>query len=200
MSIEQGQSDQELIAACLTGSVSAWEALIQRYRSLIYSIPRRYGFSDQDVADIFQSICVTLLEKLPELRDHDKFRAWLITVVVRQCWWVRRHQRQELPIIGVLDNEEEFGWELAAETPPLDHWLIELERKHQIQTAFARLPERCQQLLRYLFFREPPASYKEIAEETGIAIDSIGPTRSRCLEKFKQLFDRITRTDRTPKC
>ncbi|MEW6733771.1 MAG: sigma-70 family RNA polymerase sigma factor [Acidobacteriota bacterium] len=192
ISIKQEQSDEELIAACLDRSVYAWETLIERYQSLIYSIPIKYGLGQQDAADIFQNTCVKLVEKLPNLRDHSKFRSWLITMVVRQCWRVRQRQCQETPISNFLEEEQdELGWELPAEIQSADQWLIELECRHQIHTAFAQLSQRCQQLLNYLFFRDPPATYKEIAAETGLDLDSIGSARCRCLEKLKFLYDRV---------
>lgn len=184
-------SDKELIAACLEGKLWAWEALIERYRSLIFSIPIKYGFSEQDAADIFQATCVKLLEKLPDLHDHEKLRSWFITTVIRQCWRLRKRQRQEPTLTSLTtDNGEEPGWDLAADALPVDERLIEIERKYLIQRAFAQLPERCQELLRYLFFHDPPVSYKEISTALGIAFDSIGPVRGRCLEKFKLLYER----------
>lgn len=38
-------TDQELVSLCLKGDGHAWEALIVRYRRLIYSIPVRFNFS-----------------------------------------------------------------------------------------------------------------------------------------------------------
>ena len=54
--------DRELVQSCLKGDAEAWETLILRYQRLIYSIPIRSGFSPVDAADVFQSVCVKLLE------------------------------------------------------------------------------------------------------------------------------------------
>ena len=54
--------DPALVEACLGGDSDAWEALILRYKRLIYSIPIRAGFSPVDAADIFQSVCLKLFE------------------------------------------------------------------------------------------------------------------------------------------
>ena len=62
------QDDRELIAACLEGDAGAWEALIVRYQRLIYSIPLKARLSTDDAADIFQSVCLKLYEKLATLR------------------------------------------------------------------------------------------------------------------------------------
>src|SRR5437016_3468613 len=47
------------------------------------------------------------------------------------------------------------------------------------------LPARSQVLER-LLFADPPPSYKETAEATGMSIGSIGPTRGRILHELRQ--------------
>ena len=49
-------SDADLIKACLDGRQAAWDEVVDRYGRLVYSIPRRYGFSDADADDIFQTV------------------------------------------------------------------------------------------------------------------------------------------------
>jgi RNA polymerase sigma factor (sigma-70 family) len=182
------KTDQELISECLCGNAAAWEVLIERYRSLVYSITLKYRFSEYDADDIFQSTCLKLLEKLPDLRNYEKFRSWLITTVVRQCWRMQKRQRQEISSFNLFEGDDKDSmWNILIEIS-LDEGLVEIERHHQIETAFSRLPDRCQQLLNHLFLYDPPTSYKEISEQMGINFTSIAPTRSRCLEKLKQLF------------
>jgi RNA polymerase sigma factor (sigma-70 family) len=193
----QQQSDQELIDACLAGSVLAWKTLIERYRALIYSIPIKYGFAEADVDDIFQTTCVRLIEKLPDLRNQERFRGWLTTTVMRICWRTRQQHTKEILTddFWEAENSAELTGDLITANPSLielpmaEQWLLDLERRHQLEIAFARLSPRCRQLLGLLFFQEPPASYQEVASLTGITFTSIAPTRSRCLEKLKGLFE-----------
>ena len=49
----------------------------------------------------------------------------------------------------------------------------------------ARLPERCQALLRVIAFADRP-DYASVAESLGMPIGSIGPTRGRCLAKLRE--------------
>ncbi|MGN6613012.1 MAG: sigma-70 family RNA polymerase sigma factor, partial [Angustibacter sp.] len=48
----------------------------------------------------------------------------------------------------------------------------------------ARLPERCQALLRVIAFADRP-DYASVAESLGMPIGSIGPTRGRCLHRLR---------------
>src|SRR4030095_11446389 len=80
--------DRALVEACLRGDSDAWEALILKYQRLIYSIPIRAGFSPVDAADIFQSVCLKLFEKLATVRKQGNISSWLMTTTSRECWRV----------------------------------------------------------------------------------------------------------------
>jgi hypothetical protein len=50
------------------------------------------------------------------------------------------------------------------------------------------MDDRCQALLRLLFFEDPAPDYQEISFRTGLAVGSIGPIRARCLKRLKKLY------------
>ncbi|HSV66972.1 MAG TPA: hypothetical protein VLJ59_13810, partial [Mycobacteriales bacterium] len=51
-----------------------------------------------------------------------------------------------------------------------------------------QLPERCQRLLRVLI-ENPPLSYDEVSEALSMPIGSIGPTRARCLDRLRTMYE-----------
>ena len=173
----ENANDSQLIEACIVGEEQAWATLINRYSRLIYTIPLRFGFSKMIADEIFQETCLILLEKLDSLQETDRVRSWLVTVCKRVCI---QHMRQN------KDVQTIEGLDLDGRFPDLDSELILLEQQHLVQEAMQRLPDRCQQLIQALFFEEPPASYDDIASRLNISKGSIGPTRSRCLEKLHQ--------------
>ena len=63
------RSDDRLVQGCLGGDRRAWESLVQRYARLLYGIARGYGLSEDEAADVFQTICMRLIQKLEKLRD-----------------------------------------------------------------------------------------------------------------------------------
>jgi len=62
-------NDTRLVEECLSGNEEAWSLLIDKYKALIYSIPVKYSLSQQEAADVFQSTCLELLIRLPQLRE-----------------------------------------------------------------------------------------------------------------------------------
>jgi len=179
--------DANLIQLCLNGGVNrsqAWEALILRYQRLIYSIPRHYGLSDSEVADVAQGVCLLLLENLARLRNHQRLGAWLITTTRRECWrQLRRRQSatNELDPV-VLESQPD-------ENVQPEEDLIHLERLALVRAALTRLEPRCQQLLTLLFYTDPRPSYEEIVKTLGLPEGSIGPTRARCLQKLLTILE-----------
>ena len=64
-------ADAQLVQSCLDGNEAAWVTLIDKYKNLIYSIPVRWGFSQDDATDVFQSVAAQLLTELRRLRDSE---------------------------------------------------------------------------------------------------------------------------------
>ena len=183
------KTDPELVEECLNGEAGAWEALVFRYQRLIYSIPVKLGFSQDDAADVFQSICLKLVEKLETLRDHNKLGSWLITATTRECWRKSTLSRREVlgPLPGGDPHEDDLS-SLTAELLPIEAQVI-LEQQQLIREAIAQLPERCRRLITMLFYEKDDLSYADIARLMKMPVASVGPTRARCLQKLKKLLD-----------
>lgn len=183
------RDDRQLIAACLEGEPAGWEALIYRYQRLIYSIPLKARLSQDDAADIFQSVSLKLYEKLATLRDHDKISSWLITTATRECWRLAARNRRETAPAG-FGGEDDINptADIPSTAPLADEEREALERGQAVRQAIASLPERCRELLSMLFYQPEEWSYAEIAQRMKMPVPSIGPTRARCLEKLKKLL------------
>ena len=63
--------------------------------------------------------------------------------------------------------------------------LLRAERYAALREAFTRLPAGSQQLIA-LLIQDPPTPYAEISAKLGIPAGSIGPSRSRCLDKLRR--------------
>ena len=177
-------SDTELVSLCLQGDSLAWEALIQRYRRLIYAIPVRFNFTPSDASDVFQSTCLALIEHLHELRDERRLSSWLITTTSRQCIRLRV-QRYREP--GAED--EDFG-ESEDPTENLEDIRVQMEERQTIREGVELLPDRCRELIALLYFENRIPNYEEVAQVLSIPVASVGPTRARCLEKLRTILRR----------
>jgi RNA polymerase sigma factor (sigma-70 family) len=177
-------SDEQLIRRCLTGDQEAWSALIEKYKNLIYSIPIKLGMH-QDAGDIFQSVCVDLLSELPRLREHRALPKWLMQTCYHKCLAYQRAANRlvELPPEGTK-SDSVLPASSADDLP--EHMLVQLEQEQILRDAISRLPEKCERMVRLLFFEMPPRPYESVAEELGMATGSIGAIRGRCLAYLRK--------------
>ncbi|MFZ1917128.1 MAG: sigma-70 family RNA polymerase sigma factor [Terriglobales bacterium] len=180
-------ADERLIGRCLNGDQEAWSALIDKYKNLIYSIPIKLGMH-QDASDIFQSVCVDLLSELPRLREHRALPKWLMQTCYHKCL---RCQRAVDRFIELKPEDAGVGSVILvgdADDLP-EHLLVQLEQEQILRDAVAELPEKCEQMVRMLFFEIPPRPYEDVAAELGMATGSIGAIRARCLTNLKKRLE-----------
>jgi RNA polymerase sigma factor (sigma-70 family) len=172
--------DEWLVQGCIRGDQQAWEELIDKYKRLIYSIPIKYGASSTDAADVFQAVCIEVLNSLPQLKSVGSLRSWLITVTVRQAY---RWKRKQTSYIELDAMEPEVAAGLAW-IPPVET-LEQLEQEQIVRDVVAKLAPRHRELVQLLFFQQPPLPYAEVARRMGLATGSIGFIRGRCLDKLR---------------
>jgi RNA polymerase sigma factor (sigma-70 family) len=181
-------SNEELVQACRRGDAAAWEALVARYQRLVYSIPRRAGLDEDRSAEVFQQVFVKLIEHLDRIEQPARLGAWLTTTAQREMWLLNQRGGTIQPLTNG-DNSEDETSQLPDSAPLPDEVLLRLEEQHTVRLAVAALDERCRRLLTLLFYRPDPPSYTEVAATLEMSEGSIGPTRSRCLQKLRRLLD-----------
>ncbi len=176
-------SNSRLVQECLEGSEHAWNALVDRYKNLIYSIPVKYGAPPQDAADIFQAVCLDLFNELPRLRDAEALAGWLIRTATHKCYHWKQAQRSTG---GLDDSELETR---AADVPVPPDLLAAIEREQMVRDSLHLLPPRCKWMIELLFFEYPPMPYEEVARRLNLARGSIGFIRGRCLKRLKRILE-----------
>lgn len=181
-------SDEQLIGRCLKGDQEAWSALIDKYKNLIYSIPIKLGMY-QDAGDIFQSVCVDLLSELPRLREHRALPKWLMQTCYHKCLRYQRATDRLVELAPEGTDSNAASPASSADDFP-EHMLMQLEQEQILRDAISELPEKCERMVRLLFFENPPRPYENIAKELGMATGSIGAIRGRCLAYLRKHLEK----------
>lgn len=178
-------SDERLVKECLKGNQDAWTAIVGRYRKLIYSVPIKYGLSPDEAGDIFQQVCLKLLEALPNLREPKSLAAWLIKVTAHACFQLLGQSRRLQP----FDFEVQPAERALAPAKP-DELIHAFERNRILHEALSDVPARCRELIGMLFFETPAVSYNEAAKRLGLATGSIAFIRMRCLNRLRKQLEK----------
>ena len=177
--------DTRLVKECLAGNEEAWSLLIDKYKALIYSIPVKYNLPPHEAADVFQSTCMELLTRLPQLREPRALPKWLMQVAHHQCYRVKRQQQ----LLVSRDGEPDMP---DPETPAIAETLMQQTQEEQmLREAVGSLTPQCRRLVELLFFETPPRPYAEVAAELGLALGSIGFTRQKCIERLRRNLDEL---------
>jgi RNA polymerase sigma factor (sigma-70 family) len=184
--VDSGDTGQ-LVTSAAGGDAAAWQALVERFSGLVWSVTRAYRLGYADAADVFQTTWLRLAEHIKRIDQPDRVGAWLATAARRECLQSMRTSGRAVPTddterlegTPTLDNPTEEAV-LTAEQERED-----AQRAQALWRAVSRLPARCHELLRVLM-ASPPPSYAEVAAALGLPVGSIGPTRARCLRALRE--------------
>jgi len=170
--------DRLLLARCRAGDPVAWDAIVERYQRLVFTVALRNGLEREDAADITQATFVALLGSIDSLRDEDRLASWLMAVTRRQAWRLATARKREESVD--LDSVSE----VAAPVDEVASW----ELAATIQQAVAALGNPCSQVLHWLYLDAATPSYAEIAERLDRSAAGIGPLRARCMERIRRVL------------
>jgi RNA polymerase sigma factor (sigma-70 family) len=163
------------------GEQQAWDALVERYSPLIWSICRRHRLGDDDAQDVGQSVWLQMVRQLERIHDPAALPGWLVTVTRRECVRVRQATRKPLTA--------GYGWDAGnlpdREASTAEEELLAAERHAALREAFLDLPSSDRRLIA-LLIEDPPVPYAQISARLDMPVGSIGPTRSRCLDKLRR--------------
>jgi RNA polymerase sigma factor (sigma-70 family) len=173
-----------LLLRAAAGEREAWDALVDRFGQMVWSVARSYRLDDATASDVAQTVWLRLIENVDRINDPERLPGWLATTCRREALRVLKRSERDIP--------SDFEYDVEDPSPSLETLLIEDEESREVVAAFREIGEECQQLLRLLTV-EPALSYEEIAEATGRPVGSLGPTRGRCVERLKAAISRIRR-------
>ena len=163
------------------GDKHAWDALVERYAPLIWSICRQYRLGPADADDVGQSVWLRLVNHLGTIREPAALPGWLATTTRRECARLARAARGPHAARYPLDAEALPDEQAGA----ADQDLLAAERHAALRQAFAGLPPDGQRLIA-LLTADPPVPYAQISATLGIPPGSIGPLRARYLQMLRR--------------
>lgn len=175
------ETDEQLVARMRESDFSAFETIVERYRSALIACAYGRTGSLADAEDIAQETFVQAFFHLSELRDPGALRAWLRRMTERFALMHLR-SRREVPA-----SHDEL--ELSAHNHTDNH---KSNDTVDIECLLAQLPEIMREAVSLTFF----AGYTcaEAAEIVGVKEGTIKSRLSRARGKLREVFD-VTNRD-----
>lgn len=174
------RTDNELWVEIMADNEKAWNELVEKYQSLVYTVCSRSNLSNSDAADCFQQTWISLLENRHNINDPFRISAWLVTTAKRE---VLRFYRSSARTVPIVDNPE-----FVDRNSLPDEELSKLEHQAHLEIAIKELQLRCQKLIKLLFYSSEKYSYKNLARDMDLDINSLGALRNRCLRRLKKIL------------
>ncbi len=147
-------SDALLAQQSLAGDQRAFETLVQRYSTALFTFICRFLGDYDQACDILQQVFLQLYLSLPTLRTDNPLKAWLFQVARNQCRdELRRKRTMHFSELEWVNDEDEVSplTTMLDPDPLPEEWVERRDLQACLQQAILTLPPkfRAVVLLRY---------------------------------------------------
>lgn len=77
--------EKALIEECRNGNLNNFRDIVELCSPMVFSIAFRIVGDEEEARDIVQETMVKLWQKLPGIKDTEKFRSWMCRITVNNC-------------------------------------------------------------------------------------------------------------------
>ena len=164
--------DLALVERCLAGDVTAFEALVEKYRARVYRLAFNVLRDAEDAWDVAQEAFIRAWQALPSFRRQSAFYTWLFRITMNVAS-DRARQRSARGRAFGTERVEEEQWEreLIDQEEPPDARAAHTEARHRIMRALDALPEHHRAII--MLSDLEGLSYREIAEVLRIPMGTV---------------------------
>jgi len=186
MSKRLGPKDSELISQYRNGSEAAFEVLVDKYKSRVFTTIHMI-VKDQGVAeDLLQDVFVKVVQTLNSDRynEEGKFQPWLMRIAHNLAIDHFRKMKR-YPSVVMEDGSNIFNT-LQFADENVEDLRIKDETYALVQQLIEELPETQKQVLIMRHYMD--LSFQEISEQTGVSINTaLGRMRYALINMRKKL-------------
>lgn len=152
--------------------------LVSLLTPILWHTVRSQRLDRESAEDVVQTTWLALVRHADSIADAQAVLQWLIVSARREAWRVVKREDRVEP----RDFEADEILARSDELP--ESAAVRSDGDGRLWRHVAKLPERCQALLRVIAFADRP-DYAAVAKALGMPVGSIGPTRGRCLAKLR---------------
>jgi len=192
----EAPTDEDLLLAYRSsGDRGAFEQLVGRYETELYSYLRNYLGHAQMAEDAFQATFLQVHLKCEQFEPGRKVRPWLYTVATNQAIDAqrrnRRHRMVSLDRRRSMDGpDDEDGGTLmnlldSRDTDPIEQFAIG-EDSQAVRAAVDELPESLRRVVLLVYFQG--LKYREAAEVLSIPVGTVKSRLHTAVARLNELL------------
>lgn len=177
--------DQELIARVLKGDQKAFQPLVTKYSSLVYSTALRITGNAAAAEDVSQEAFWQAFRSLAGFRFESSFSTWLVRIAVNKaldyCRQAEKHSpfREEQGVCRIPDAAGGVG------TPTPEETVIKLEEQAELYLKLKKLPVVYRKALLDHYYNRK--SYQEMAHAENISVKTVESRIYRAKKMLKKM-------------
>lgn len=166
------ETDEQLIAAYISGNNSAFDRLLKRYESKVFTYIL-YSVQDEELAqDLFQDCFIKIITKLQngQYTENGKFASWVMRIAHNLVIDYHR-QRQNTQLLSNDESDVDlFNNASIAVDDNREREMIDTQTMNEVKTLIRLLPKNQREVVLMRFYKD--MSFKEIAEVTNVSINT----------------------------
>ncbi|MBP3550358.1 MAG: RNA polymerase sigma factor [Alistipes sp.] len=182
-------SDQALLEMYQQGNRKAVSQLLERHTRRVRDYVRMMVHNDDVADDLTQEVLIKVVKVLDEGRYTDKgrFLPWVLRIAHNRVLDYFRAQKQVKTISESSAGFDILGNKNLAE-PSIEDSIISEQRAEEIRALVEELPEEQREVVKMRYYEG--LSFKEIAEHTGVSINTALGRMRYALINMRQLIKR----------
>src|ERR671914_497827 len=159
-------ADSDLIFRAAGGDPAAFQALVERHRSMVYRVAFQFAGNHHDAEDIAQEVFIKVYRSLDKFRQDAQLTSWLYRIVMNACIdHRRRHASAGSAPFG--EEAEQRMLNTPEDRPDPEERAYAGELGHVLGAEIARLPHG--QRIVFIMRHHQGLKLGEIAAALGLA-------------------------------
>lgn len=185
------ERDRELVEQALTGSETAYQELLEKYRMALQRHVGRMVRDKEEVDDLVQECFIKAFTALSSYSAEYAFSTWLYKIATNHT--IDFLRKKKLPTMSIdkpiVAKDGEIEYELPDTTYRPDRHIVEDQRKQLLREAIDALPPKYHRVI--VMRHQQEKSYEEIARELDLPLGTVKAHifRARAL-LYKHLRDK----------
>jgi len=192
------ESDEELVAAAKNGDELAFEMLIKRNQSRIFTIALRYTRVHEDAEDIAQQTFQKAFIYLHRFQEKSSFSTWVTRIAINESLMFLRRGRgvHEISIDETDSAEGTLDLEIGDSRPDPEISYLQGESARILSSAMAQLRPGMRVAMELKELRE--LSGAETARQMGVSLGAVKARLFKGRRKLREILRRSSRSSRGP--
>jgi RNA polymerase sigma-70 factor (ECF subfamily) len=176
-------ADPDLVSRAAGGDVSAFQALVEQHRSMVYRIAYQFAGNHHDAEDIAQEVFIKVYRSLDRFRQDAQFTSWMYRIVMNACIDHRRRLRGGAAV-PMGDEAEQKILNTAEDRPGPEDRAYAGELGQVLENEIGRLPNG--QRVVFIMRHHHGMKLCEIADALGLAEGTVKRQLHAAVHRLRQ--------------